>query len=88
MPHPDLVVVTGAFSYTGKYVARRLLDRGIRVTTLTRRLIPSDEAPTGTTRLTDGSTTTRAASVAGTCPSYGATTAGKDPGWRRRGVSL
>ena len=31
MPHPDLAVVTGAFSYTGRYVARRLLDQGVRV---------------------------------------------------------
>ena len=23
MPHPDLAVVTGAFSYTGRYVTRR-----------------------------------------------------------------
>ena len=31
MTHPDLAVVTGAFSYTGKYVARRLLQaRGQR----------------------------------------------------------
>ena len=36
MPHPDLAVVTGAFSYTGKYIARRLLDKGVRVRTLTR----------------------------------------------------
>ena len=36
MPHPDLVVVTGAFSYTGRYVARRLLDQGVHVRTLTR----------------------------------------------------
>ena len=36
MPHPDLAVVTGAFSYTGRYVARRLLDQGVRVRTLTR----------------------------------------------------
>ena len=27
MPHPDLAVVTGAFSYTGRYVTRRLLDQ-------------------------------------------------------------
>ena len=27
-PHPDLAVVTGAFSYTGRYVTRRLLDQG------------------------------------------------------------
>ena len=35
MPHPDTAVVTGAFSYTGKYIARRLLDAGVRVKTLT-----------------------------------------------------
>ena len=28
-------VVTGAFGYTGKYIARRLLDMGIEVKTLT-----------------------------------------------------
>ena len=37
MRHPDLAVVTGAFGYTGGYVARRLLDQGVRVRTLTRR---------------------------------------------------
>ncbi len=37
MTHPDLAVVTGAFGYTGKYVARRLLDQGVRVRALTRR---------------------------------------------------
>lgn len=31
----DVDCVTGAFSYTGKYVTRRLLDRGRRVRTLT-----------------------------------------------------
>ena len=36
MPHPDLAVVTGAFSYTGRYVAWRLLDQGVRVRTLAR----------------------------------------------------
>ena len=36
MPHLDLAVVTGAFSYTGGYVTRRLLDQGVRVRTLTR----------------------------------------------------
>ena len=36
MPHLDLAVVTGAFSYTGRYVTRRLLDQGVRVRTLTR----------------------------------------------------
>ena len=30
MPHPDLAIVTGAFSYTGRYVARRLLDQGVK----------------------------------------------------------
>ena len=42
-PHPDLAVVTGAFSYTGKYVARRLLDQGVRVRTLSRS--PDAEDP-------------------------------------------
>ena len=37
MGHSDLAVVTGAFGYTGGYVARRLLDQGVRVRTLTRR---------------------------------------------------
>jgi NADH dehydrogenase len=37
MPHGSgqLHAVTGAFSYTGSYIARRLLDLGHRVTTLT-----------------------------------------------------
>ncbi len=33
---PSISVVTGAFGYTGKYIARRLLDQGSRVRTLTR----------------------------------------------------
>lgn len=37
MPHSELAIVTGAFGYTGGYVARRLIDRGFRVRTLTRR---------------------------------------------------
>ena len=37
MPHPNLAVVTGAFSYTGRYVTRRLLDQGVRARTLTLR---------------------------------------------------
>ena len=45
MAHPSLAVVTGAFSYTGRYVARRLLDRGVRVRTLTRS--PNAEDPFG-----------------------------------------
>ena len=44
-PHPNLAIVTGAFSYTGGYVARRLLDQGIRVRTLTRS--PNAENPFG-----------------------------------------
>ena len=43
--HPDLAVVTGAFSYTGSYVARRLIDQGVRVRTLTRR--PEQPNPFG-----------------------------------------
>ena len=45
MPHPDLAVVTGAFSYTGRYVTRHLLDQGVRVRTLTRN--PDAEEPFG-----------------------------------------
>lgn len=37
MSHPEMAVVTGAFGYTGRYVARRLLELGVRVRTLTRR---------------------------------------------------
>ncbi len=36
LSHPDSAVATGAFSYTGRYVARRLLDEGVSVRTLTR----------------------------------------------------
>ena len=43
MPHPDLAIVTGAFSYTGRYVAQRLLAGGVRVRTLTRS--PNAEHP-------------------------------------------
>ena len=35
MADADLCVVTGAFSFTGKYIARRLLAEGKRVRTLT-----------------------------------------------------
>ena len=45
MPHPGQAVVTGAFSYTGRYVARRLLEEGIGVRTLTRS--PERETPFG-----------------------------------------
>ena len=40
-PLPELDVVTGAFSYTGSFIARRLLQDGRRVRTLTRRGDPS-----------------------------------------------
>ncbi len=43
--HPDLAVVTGAFSYTGRYVTRRLLGQGVGVRTLTRS--PDAEDPFG-----------------------------------------
>ena len=36
MRNPDLSAITGAFSYTGGYVARRLLDQGVSVTSLSR----------------------------------------------------
>ena len=42
MTHPDSAVVTGAFSYTGRYIARRLLEEGVNVRTLTRRT-PADD---------------------------------------------
>ena len=45
MTHPDLAVVTGAFSYAGRYVTRRLLDQGVLVRTLTRS--PDTENPFG-----------------------------------------
>jgi len=35
MGEPELHVVTGAFSYTGKYIARHLLTEGVRVRTIT-----------------------------------------------------
>ena len=45
MTHPDQAVVTGAFSYTGRYFARRLLDEGVNVRTLTRN--PGRDDPLG-----------------------------------------
>ena len=41
----ELHVVTGAFGYTGKYIARRLIARGIKVRTLTNR--PDRPSPFG-----------------------------------------
>ena len=37
LPHPDQAAVTGACGYTGRYVAKRLLDKSVRVRTLTRK---------------------------------------------------
>lgn len=37
MADSELNVVTGAFGYTGKYIARRLLEMGKRVRTITGR---------------------------------------------------
>lgn len=45
MPQPKLNVVTGAFSFTGKYIARRLLALGEQVKTLTNH--PDREHPFG-----------------------------------------
>ena len=42
MPHPDTAIVTGAFSYTGRYVAGRLLAEGVSVRTLTNRPVQDD----------------------------------------------
>jgi uncharacterized protein YbjT (DUF2867 family) len=39
---PELSVITGAFSYTGRAIAERLLAEGHRVRTLTRRVEPHD----------------------------------------------
>ena len=36
LPHSNQAVVTGAFSFTGRYVAKHLLDQGLGVGTLTR----------------------------------------------------
>ena len=35
--HPDTAIVTGTFSYSGRYVARRLQSKGATVKTLTNR---------------------------------------------------
>ena len=45
MADSGLAVVTGAFSYTGGYVARRLIDQGVGVRTLSRR--PAGRNPLG-----------------------------------------
>ena len=38
MPNPIIHAVTGAYGYSGKYIAGRLLDAGERVVTLTNSL--------------------------------------------------
>ncbi|MBA3413333.1 MAG: epimerase, partial [Actinobacteria bacterium] len=43
MAEAPLDVVTGAFSYTGRFIARRLLADGRRVRTLTRHSDPTGE---------------------------------------------
>jgi NADH dehydrogenase len=43
----ELNIVTGAFGYTGKYITRRLLERGVRVRTLTGH--PAHPNPFGET---------------------------------------
>jgi NAD(P)-dependent dehydrogenase (short-subunit alcohol dehydrogenase family) len=52
MPHGNggVSVVTGAFGYTGKYIARRLLAAGRRVRTLTNH--PNRDNPFGDVILT------------------------------------
>ena len=36
LSHPESAIVNGAFSYTGRYVAKHLLGEGVSVRTLTR----------------------------------------------------
>ena len=45
MGEPRISVVTGAFGYTGKYIAQRLLDEGVKVRSLTRN--PAAFSPFG-----------------------------------------
>ena len=45
LSRPDTAIVTSAFSYTGRYVTRRLLNQGVRVRTLTRN--PDADDPFG-----------------------------------------
>ena len=42
MAHPETAVVTGAFSYTGRYITQRLLKEDVQVSTLTRRSTTDD----------------------------------------------
>lgn len=45
MANGALHIVTGAFGFSGRYITRKLLDRGIRVQTLTNR--PQSASPFG-----------------------------------------
>ncbi|HVP10399.1 MAG TPA: NAD-dependent epimerase/dehydratase family protein [Phycisphaerae bacterium] len=45
MASADLHIVTGAFGFSGRYIARRLLEGGVRVRTLTSR--PQSASPFG-----------------------------------------
>ena len=45
MAHPDLAVVTGAFGFTGACAVQGLVDQGVRMKTLSRRL--ADRNPLG-----------------------------------------
>ena len=45
MPQPPLIAVTGAYGYTGRYIAQRLLADGATVRTLTRN--PPSASPFG-----------------------------------------
>ncbi|MFQ5411289.1 MAG: SDR family oxidoreductase [Phycisphaerae bacterium] len=45
MAKDELHIVTGAFGFSGRYITRKLLDRGIRVHTLTHR--PQSSSPFG-----------------------------------------
>ena len=42
MSNPAIHAVTGAYGYSGKYIAQRLLDQGQTVVTLTNSLIPTN----------------------------------------------
>ena len=51
----ELDIVTGAFSYTGSFIAARLLEQGRRVRTLTRRDDPTSPLMNGVTTSCSGS---------------------------------
>ena len=45
MASKSVAIVTGAFGYSGRYIARRLLDAGVEVRTLTNA--PDSQSPFG-----------------------------------------